>query len=316
MSKRRLLITGSQGFVGRAVLERIHSHHNERIELVEFLDPHTGSRPDIRDQPAVAAAIAAAQADSVLHLAAIAAPRQAQNDPSQAWMVNVMGSLHVATAMRLHTPKARLIWSGSSEAYGKAFNANTKPIDEQAPLEPMSPYGATKAAADIMLRQMAEDGLEAIVFRPFNHTGPGQTADYVVPAFAQQIARIEQGLQEPVLQVGNLEARRDFLDVQDVAEAYLLAAGGPLPPRRCYNVATGHPVSIESILQSLLRQSSADITVAVDPARYFPNKIETASGNPSALQQDLNWSASIALEETLQSVLEAQRAALRAPVRH
>lgn len=311
MPKRRLLMTGSQGFVGRAVTDRILSHHAERIEPVDFIDPETASRPDIRDPQAVERAIAVAQADAVLHLAAIAAPRQAQKDPTQAWTVNVMGTLYIANAMRRTTPNARLIWSGSSEAYGNAFNTNKGPVAESAALEPMSPYGATKAAADIMLRQMAEDGFEAIVFRPFNHTGPGQTPDYVVPAFAEQVARIEAGLQEPVLNVGNLEAHRDFLDVQDVAEAYLLAASAPLPARRCYNVSTGQPVTIEAILQGLLAKSTKEITVKVDPARYFPNKVEIASGNPSALKADFGWSPSISLDETLQSVLDAQRARLR-----
>ena len=311
MPKRRLLITGSQGFVGRAVRDRILSHHSERIEPVDFLDPQTHSRPDITDPQAVERAIGAAEADAVLHLAAIAAPRQAQKDPTQAWTVNVMGTLHIANAMRRLTPKARLLWSGSSEAYGNAFNRDEAPVEESAALEPMSPYGATKAAADIMLRQMAEDGFEAIVFRPFNHTGSGQTPDYVVPAFAEQVARIEAGLQEPVLNVGNLEAHRDFLDVQDVAEAYLLAACSPLPARRCYNVSTGRPVTIEALLQGLLAKSTKEITVRVDPARYFPNKVETASGNPAALQADLGWTPSIDLDQTLQSVLDAQRARLQ-----
>lgn len=311
MPKRRLLITGSQGFVGRAVTDRILSHYAERIETVDFIDPQTASRPDICDPKAVERAIAAAEADAVLHLAAIAAPRQAQKDPTQAWTVNVMGTLHIANAMRRTTPNARLIWSGSSEAYGNAFNTNKGPVTESAALEPMSPYGATKAAADIMLRQMAEDGFETIVFRPFNHTGPGQTPDYVVPAFAEQVARIEAGLQEPVLNVGNLEAHRDFLDVQDVAEAYLRAASAPLPAHRCYNISTGQPVTIEAILQGLLAKSTKEITVKVDPARYFPNKVERASGNPAALTADLGWFPSIALDDTLQSVLDAQRARLR-----
>jgi len=311
MPKRRLMITGSQGFVGQAVMERLRKHHAERLELVDFIDPDTSTRPDIRDSQAVMRTIDAAKADSLIHLAAIAAPREAQKDLNQAWMVNVIGTLNVANAIRTYTPKARLIWSGSSEAYGGSFNKFAGPLKESAALEPMSSYGATKAAADIMLRQMAEDGFEVIVFRPFNHTGDGQTPDYVVPAFADQVARIEQGLQEPVLQVGNLEARRDFLDVQDVAEAYLLAAGGPLPPQRCYNISTGHPVSIQSLLQSLLAQSSKQIAVTVDPDRYYPNKVETASGDPSSLQQDLNWSPSVPIESTLLSVLEARRAALR-----
>ncbi|MCO5734706.1 NAD-dependent epimerase/dehydratase family protein [Rhizobium sp. SSA_523] len=312
MTKRRLLITGAQGFVGRAVMDRVASHYPDGFDPVDFIDPETHLRPDIRDAAAVERAIDRAQADAVLHLAAIAAPRQAQKDQSQAWMVNVLGTLHVATAMRRRTPAARLIWSGSSEAYGNAFNRYAEPILEEAALEPMSAYGATKAAADIMLRQMVQDGFDVVVFRPFNHTGPQQTPDYVVPAFARQVARIEKGLQEPVLQVGNLAARRDFLHVQDVAEAYLLAARSSAPARHCYNISTGRPVSIESLLNGLLARSNSKITVAVDPARYVANTVETASGDPSALQADLVWSASFSLDETLQAVLDAQRAALEA----
>ncbi len=141
-----------------------------------------------------------------------------------------MGTLHIANAMRRLTPKARLIWSGSSEAYGNAFNRSTSPVSEGAALEPMSPYGATKAAADIMLRQMAEDGFEAIAFGRSTIPGPGRHGLRGSGFAAERDARIEAGLQEPILNVGNLEARRDFLDVQDVAEAYLLAATGPLPP--------------------------------------------------------------------------------------
>ncbi len=172
MSKRRLLVTGSQGFVGRALVERIHASAAGRFELVDFIDPENGGRPDIRDRQALERAMTSAKPDAVVHLAAIAAPRQAQKDPSEAWMVNVIGTLNIASAAR--SIGARLVWSGSSEAYGNAFNRHEDPVREEAALEPMSAYGATKAAADLMLRQMAEDGLQAVIFRPFNHSGPAR----------------------------------------------------------------------------------------------------------------------------------------------
>ncbi|MDO1585580.1 NAD-dependent epimerase/dehydratase family protein [Rhizobium oryzicola] len=314
MSNRRLLITGSQGFVGRALIERIRASAPDRFELVDFIDPENGERPDIRDKAAVERALTSAKPDAVVHLAAIAAPRQAQKDPSEAWMVNVIGTLNIASAAR--TIGARLIWSGSSEAYGNAFNRHPEPVREEAALEPMSAYGATKSAADLMLRQMGEDGLQAVIFRPFNHSGPGQSPDYVVPAFAEQVARIEAGLQDPVIKVGNLEARRDFLHVTDVVDAYLAAADAPsIQPGATYNISTSAPVAIADLLNGLLTASGHAITVEVDPARYFPNKVVTASGSHDRLKADFGWSPKIAIGDMLAEVLDDQRQRIAAEPR-
>jgi len=309
MSKRRLLVTGARGFVGGTLMRAVASPlWAGRFEPVDFVDPQTAGAADLRDAEAVDRAIAAARPDAVIHLAAIAAPRQAKDEPQTAWQVNLMGTFNLAQSVLRHVPTARFVFAGSSEAYGTAFNRSAAPLSEDVVLEPMSPYGATKAAADIMLRQMASDGLQAAIFRPFNHTGPGQLPAYVVPAFAGQIARIEAGQQEPVLRVGNLEARRDFLDVRDIVDAYLRAADrDDLAAGETFNLSTGAPVQIADILALLTGMARVPVTVEIDPDRYLPNSIPVMSGNSGKAQKLLGWSPVIPLTQTLADILDVIR---------
>lgn len=309
MAPLRLTITGANGFVGRKVVATAMAQHGNTIELVPFFDPETGKSPDIAEAAAVERTIAAIKPDRMLHLAAIAAPREAQRDSKRAWAVNVDGTLNIARALMAHRPEARLVWSGSSEAYGASFNRGPLPLAETAALEPMSAYGASKAAADIALAQLGRSGdLDTVVLRPFNHTGAGQATDYVVPAFASQIAKIERGEQEPVLKVGNLEALRDFLDVEDVVALYLAAVlaeeriGG-----EAFNVSTGAPVSIKGILDKLLGMATVQIAVEIDPARYAANSVPVASGDPARVRQRFHWRPQISLDETLKGVLDEFR---------
>ncbi len=308
MAPLRLMITGANGFVGRKVTEAVRGH--EGLELVDFIDDATGASPDIAEASAVERAVLVANPDRVLHLAAIAAPRQAQADASRAWAVNFSGTLNLAQALIKHRPDARLVWSGSSEAYGASFNRGPLPLSETSALEPANVYGATKAAADIALGQLGRSGaLDTVVLRPFNHTGAGQAADYVVPAFAAQIAAIEKGEQEPVLKVGNLDALRDFLDVEDVVALYIAAllAEGPVGGE-AYNVSTGQPVRIGDLLEGLLSAARVKISVETDPARYAPNAVPVASGNPDKARERFGWASKIPIQTTLKSVLEGLRA--------
>lgn len=309
MAPLRLTITGANGFVGRKVVAAATAEHGDTIELVPFFDPQTGQSPDIANAAAVERTIAAIKPDRVLHLAAIAAPREAQRDSKRAWAVNVDGTLNIARALMAHRPEARLVWSGSSEAYGASFNRSPLPLPETAALEPMSAYGASKAAADVALAQLGRSGdLDTVVLRPFNHTGAGQATDYVVPAFASQIAKIERGEQEPVLKVGNLEALRDFLDVEDVVALYLAAvlAEGPFQGE-AFNVSSGRPVSVRSILDKLLSMATSSITVEVDPSRYSPNTVPVATGDASKAFERFRWFPKVPLEKTLADVLSSLR---------
>ncbi|KTR03518.1 hypothetical protein NS365_18145 [Aureimonas ureilytica] len=300
---RRIAVTGSSGFVGTWLRRKIEE--DGRHVLLPILSRGSG---DLRDVEAVVAAVKGARPDVVVHLAAIAAPPQARMNPREAWEINVVGTLNLATAVRDLAPQARFLFVGSSEAYGGAFSDQRYPLSEEVRLDPRSTYGSTKAAADLLIGEMAYNGLQALRFRPFNHTGPGQTASYVVSAFARQIALIEKGVQPPRIQVGNLEAKRDFLDVRDVVRAYLAATEDDVKANGdAINIATGRLVQIEDILRQLLDLASVRIEVEIDPTRYRPNEIQAASGNPERARQRLGWEPEIDLATTLQDTLNYWR---------
>lgn len=302
----RLLVSGASGFVGQVLAETIRNHpQTDEISLLALAEPD-GAVIDIRDAAAVADAIAAAAPTAVIHLAAIASPRLAGAEPNKAWAVNLMGTFNLADAVSRHAPDARFVFAGSSEAYGASFaRAAGRPVDEDSALEPLTPYGATKAAADIMLGQMAHQGLKAIRFRPFNHTGPRQAAAYVIPAFARQIVRIERGWQEPVMRVGNLSVKRDFLDVRDVVSAYLTAAiDGPLG---AFNLASGQPVAVGAMLERLLARTTAPIKVESDATLQRKDEVETICGDPARVRAAYAWEIRYGFEETLAEVLDYWR---------
>lgn len=308
----RVAVTGATGFVGTWVTRVLTAiAHSKRVQVFPLCRSANGKlKLDITDREAVGNTVAALQPTAVIHLAAVASAEEARQDPHQAWSVNLLGTLNVAQAMLQHTPGARLIFAGSSEAYGATFNERAEPLPEDVPLKPTSVYGATKASAELLLGQMAHEGLKVIRFRPFNHTGAGQSPDYVISGFAQQIALIEAGLQEPVINVGNLDGERDFLDVRDIADAYVSAAlsTGELEGEEVYNLSTGSPRRIGSLLEELLAASNVRIDVSVDPRRMRPNEIQRMSGDPSSARGKLAWTPSIPVEQTLLGVLDYWRA--------
>lgn len=305
--KHRILITGASGFVGSALL---HVLEHRSCEVFAF-GHGEGQRNviDLLDRDAVDTAVREVQPTSIIHLAAVAAPSDARNAPRHAWNVNFTGTMNLAESVMRHAPKARFVYIGSSEAYGASFASVAGPLTEAAPLQPMTVYGATKAAADLMIGQMSYNGLRAIRFRPFNHTGPGQSGAYVVSDFARQVAEILRGKGEPVIYVGNLEAKRDFLDVRDVVRAYVIAAIGDSEtgPDCVYNIASGHARRIRDILDALIAQSGIGIEVRADPERLRPNEIPLASGDASKARERLNWTPLVPFEQTIADVLEYWR---------
>ncbi|HTW27613.1 MAG TPA: GDP-mannose 4,6-dehydratase [Acetobacteraceae bacterium] len=300
MVPRSILLTGAGGFVGRHLQRALAEAFPEAaLHAAEF---------DVTDAAAVAAAVRKTRPEACVHLAAVSAIGAARADPDHAWRVNLHGTLHLARALLGEARECRLVFASSAEIYGESFRAG-RMLDEQAVPAPLNTYAATKAAADLALGAMAAEGLRVIRIRPFNHTGPGQSESFVVAAFARQIARIEAGLQTPVIRVGALDPARDFLDVRDVCAAYVAAIRREalLPPGTVLNLASGTPRRVGTVLDALLHLAGIAARVEADPARMRTNDIPLAGGDASRARMLLDWQPRIAWETTLADVLEDWR---------
>jgi GDP-4-dehydro-6-deoxy-D-mannose reductase len=265
---------------------------------------------DVADAEAVDAWVQRSRPDMVVHLAAVAAVTASVRDPRLAWRVNLGGTLNLVLALQKHAPNTHLLFVSSAEVYGEGLDSHGA-TDEGALLMPVNPYAASKAAADILVRQSAAGGLSATVVRPFNHIGPGQGEAFVAPNFAGQIARIEAGLQAPLIEVGSLDDERDFLDVADVVDAYRLLLERRSDPaaRSLFNVASGAPVRIGDLLERLLSLAGLKIEVRVDPSRIRSTPTRRVVGDASRLR-GLGWRPTRTLDESLLAVLQDRRRAL------
>lgn len=309
MAPDRILVTGAGGFVGGHLMPALRA----AFPAAEIAGTGLSGGPaaaalDVTDPQAARALIGALQPDVCVHLAGIAAIAAAKAAPEAAWRVNCFGALNIGRAILDSAPACRMLFISSSECYGASFKSGLA-LDETAPLAPMNIYAASKAGAEMGLCALAAEGLRVIRLRPFNHTGPGQSEDFVVPAFAGQIARIEAGLAQPEMAVGTLETERDFLDVRDVCAAYIACIRhfDALPNNQIVNVATGTAVRIGQVLDLLLAQAKCPISVRQDPARMRRAEIARAAGDAGIALKYLGWRPEFPLRDTLAAALAAAR---------
>ncbi len=306
---RRILITGAGGFVGRHLVACLaRSCPDAELHTAAF---------DVRDPSATMLAMRTASPDACIHLAGVTAVGTARADPGHAWQVNLHGTLNLAAAVLAEAPGCRFLHVSSAEAYGTSFRTGLK-LDETAPLAPSNTYAATKAAADLAIGAMVADGLRAIRLRPFNHTGPGQSETFVVPAFARQIALIAAGRQAPVIQVGALDPTRDFLDVRDVCAAYALcltATDERLPPGSILNLASGTPRRIGDVLAEMCRAAGVEARIETEAHRLRPSDTPVAFGDAAQARMRLGWAPAISWPLTLADVLDDWRRRIAAGAR-
>jgi GDP-4-dehydro-6-deoxy-D-mannose reductase len=302
----RVLVTGAGGFVGSWLVPALvadgHAVFATGQEGHAFPADRAGAEwlaLDVNADDSVAAAVKRAAPEQVFHLAGQASVADSLRDPLGTWAVNATGTLRLATLL---PDGCRLLLVGSGEVYGTVPDPD-QPIREERPPRPCNPYAASKAAAEIAALQAGESRrLEVIVTRSFNHTGPGHSDRFAMGSFAQQLARIRAGLDEPVLRVGNLSARRDLLDVRDVVRAYttLMRDG---TPGSVYNVCSGAAHSMQEVVDLLVDLSGTRTRVEVDAERVRPVDVPLLLGDNTRLRA-LGWAPEIPFRQTLADLLE------------
>ena len=295
MVLRRILVTGAGGFVGTHLVRALRAAFPNSEVIATALHARDGVRPlDVTNHLAVDALVQGVAPDVCIHLAAVTAVPAAREQPDLAWQINLQGSLAIARAIRFFAPACVLVYASSSDIYGDSFRSGN-PLDETALLAPRNTYAATKAATDLALGAMSHEDLRAVRLRLFNHTGPGQTAAFVIPSFARQIARIARGLQTPSLRVGALDPQRDFLDVRDVCAAYVMCLRclPDLAPGLILNIASGTPRRVGDVLTDMLRLSGVQAQVETEEARLRAADIAIAAGDARRARNLLGWKSLI-----------------------
>lgn len=340
----RVLITGITGFAGSHLAEYLLSIEGEMAEVcgkvygtVRHRSPLDNISSiknmvslihgvDLRDAHAAEAAVKQAEPDYIFHLAAQSFVPESWVSPVDTLQTNVIGTVNLLEAVRKSNLHPVIQIAGTSEEYGcppmvdvadndaditinhlpdKVFKL---PITEDFPLLPLSPYGVSKVAEDLLGFQYHKSyGMKIIRTRAFNHTGPRRGESFVTSTFAKQIVEIEKGKHDPVLNVGNLEAKRDFTDVRDVVRGYWLAANRG-KYGEVYNICSGKSRTIQSVLDTLRMQSTAQFDVARDRERMRPSDIPVLEGDCTKFTRQTGWKPQISFAQTMSDLLDYWRA--------
>ncbi len=315
----RALITGVSGFVGSHLAEHLLAQTDWDIagtvygpyENIDGICDRLHLYPaELSQLPVVEFVLEQTHPDIVFHLAAMAITGESWRNPAATLQINLSMQVNILQAIVNLGLTSRVIVVGSSEEYG-AVSERDLPVNESAPFRPLNPYAVSKVGQDMLgLQYHLSHGLDVVRVRPFNHIGPRQGLGFVTSDFASQVARIEAGLQAPLMRVGNLEAERDFTDVRDVVRAYrLLAQRGRAG--EVYNIGSGRAHAVRELLDELLRQASANIQVEPDPDRMRPSDIPCVVCDYRKLRECTGWEPAISFEQSLADVLAYWRGRVR-----
>lgn len=308
----KALVTGISGFAGSHLAEFLL---NKGYEVFgSYFDKSTFSnlegsidkirlfQCDIRNYDPLKRILSEVKPDEIYHLAAITFVPNSLKNPKLTFDTNLYGTMNLYEAVKELKIYPKILFVGSADEYG-IVKEEDLPINESCPLRPINPYAVSKVSADFLSYFYRKNyNLNITRVRPFNHTGPRQSPEFVCPNFARQIAEIEKGLRKPIMYVGNLEAKRDFIDVRDMVRAYRLAlkkgkAG------EVYNISSGRGYIIQDAIDMLLDMAQVKIEVKQDPARMRSSDIPTLVGDNTKFVKLTNWQLQIPFDQTLKEIL-------------
>ncbi|MCR8635973.1 GDP-mannose 4,6-dehydratase [Paenibacillus radicis (ex Xue et al. 2023)] len=302
----KVLVTGSSGFVGSYMVEHFKNTDVELIVTSRTVTNQNTVRLDLNDKESVIEVLRENKPTHIVNLAGQSSVGLSWKHKQTTFEVNMLGIMNLLDVVLEYIPDCRILSVGSSEEYG-LVNLGDCPIPETNVLNPLSPYGLSKLSAGYLCMQYARSyGINVFHTRTFNHIGVGQNLGFVTQDFAKQIADIEKGDQEPIINVGNLEAIRDFTDVRDIVEAYELllfnAEGGEI-----YNVCSGKGLRIIEILNILISKSKADINIVQSTDKMRPADVPILIGDNSKLISTTNWNVKHTIENSLEEILNYYR---------
>lgn len=305
-----ILVTGASGFAGSHLVEHLAEAHDvvawsRSAARAEIANLARWEQIDLRDRDRVRQGIDALRPAAIYHCAGSPHVGSSWTNTVEPLSTNALATHYLLDALRRAGGGCRVFIPGSATVYA----SSAQPIDEDHPLLPTSPYALSKLAQERLGLTATDDGLEVVVSRSFNHTGPRQSPAFAAPHFAQQIAAIELGVGDPVLKVGNLDATRDFTDVRDTVRAYVLLMERGTSGR-VYNVASGVGRQIRSLLEGLVARARVPVRIETDPEQLRPADTPVVIGDPTRLRRETGWSPSITFDTMLDDLLDYWRAEL------
>lgn len=311
---KKILITGAGGFVGSHLIKALKASGEVEIfaatykatsDLTNLIPPDHILVGDLTDLAFAQKLVQTAAPDVVYHLAALSVVHSSASLATSVMNGNTNISYNVLESVKLFAPKARFIAISSGNVYGAVQDTN-HPLTEATPLRPLNPYAVSKVTQEMLaLQYCLAYGLDVVILRPFNHTGVGQTTDFVIPRLAQQFAKIEKG-STPVIEVGNLDSVRDFTDVSDMVQAYMLAADKCVSGE-IYNIGSGQGHTIAEILKTLESLSKVKVEIKVKDSLVRLADVPVLVSESTKFISLTGWEPKVSLARTISDILEYWR---------
>lgn len=302
---KTILVTGSEGFVGSHLVKTLKEELHKLIATsYPLMIPKEGSYVplDIMSLEMTKEVLKDHQPDTIFHLAAISSVSKSFRDPPLTYNTNLIGTVNLLEAARTLKKEVKFIFVSTCEVYGGGSD-----LSETAKINLKNPYAVSKYAAELVCQNYAFDSIDFVILRPFTHTGPGQARDFVLPSIAAQIVEIERGTKPPLIKLGNVDVKREFMNIQDIISGYKLAIS-KCETGNVYNIASNKGYTIKQALLVLQKLSRVKFEIKTDPSKIRKIDIPVLIGNGSKFAKLTGWKPKFEFEKTLEDLLNYWRA--------